>query len=96
MQEYPNTLCEVVQQNQQFSYRNGDKKHNLQYDNPQKLYAITKTVYYHLYDIRNHPRHRVLPDCVSHYDGKSFKKPSWAYKMNMVKEISGHQFYCKK
>jgi len=96
MKEYPDTLCEVVHQNKQFSYRNGDKKHNLHYDNPSKLYNITKTIYNHLYDIEKHPKHRVLPECVSHYDGKSFKKPSWANQMDMVKEISGHQFYCKK
>lgn len=96
MSEYPNSLCEVVHQNKQFSYRNGDKKNNLQYNEPKKLYEITKTVYEHLYNIDVHPKHKILPDCVSHYDGKSFKKPSWANKMIMVKEIAGHQFYCKK
>ena len=96
MAEYPDTLCEVVRQNKQFSYRNGDKKYSLQYNEPQKLYAISRTVYKHLYDIKVHPKHRILPKCVSHYDGKSFKKPAWAYQMDMVKEIAGHQFYCKK
>jgi len=93
---YPDTLCEVVHQNKQFSYRNGDKKHKLVYDNPQKLYEISKVVYQHVYDITKYPKHKVLPDCVSHYDGKVFKKPYWADQMIMVKEIAGHQFYCKK
>ena len=94
--DYPNTICEVVHQNKQFSYRNGDKKYNLHYYEPIPLYEITKTVYQHLYYIQKNDKRRVLPDCVTHYDGKSFTKPSWADHMKMVKEIGGHQFYCKK
>ena len=94
--DYPNTICEVVHQNKQFSYRNGDKKYNLHYYEPIPLYEITKTVYQHLYYIQKSDKRRVLPDCVTHYDGKSFTKPSWADHMKMVKEIGGHQFYCKK
>ena len=93
---YPNTICEVVHQNKQFSYRNGNKKHNLKYYEPIPLYEITKTVYHHLYNIQKDDKNRVLPKCVTHYDGKSFDKPKWASHMRMVKEIGEHQFYCEK
>lgn len=96
LDQYPDTICEVVHQNKQFSYRNGDKKNNLRYYEPIPLYNITKTVYHHLYEINKDSKKKILPDCVSHYDGKSFSKPHWAKHMNMVKEIGGHQFYCKK
>lgn len=96
MDKYPDTLCEVVQQNKQFSYRNGKTKEQLKYDNPMVVYKISQTVYQHLYDIEKNPKKRMLPECVSHYDGKAFKKPYWASKMRMVKEIGAHQFYCKK
>ena len=93
---FPNTFCGVVQQNKQFSYRNGDKKNHLVYTNKEKKEEITKTVYTHLYDLSKKKNCNLLPECVSHYDGKAFTKPAWAYKMNMVQEIGMHQFYCKK
>lgn len=94
MDRYPDTLCEVVQQNKQFSYRNGKNKEQLKYNNPMKVHEIAQTVYQHLYDLEKNPKKRVLPECVSHYDGKAFKKPYWAKKMKMVKEVGAHQFYC--
>ena len=90
---FPNTFCGVVNQDMQFSYRNGDKKYNLKYNDKLKKAEITNTVYSHLYNI-DKGRKTVLPDCASHYDGKSFKKPSWSKKMKMVEEIGNHQFYC--
>ena len=93
---YPNTFCEVVHQNKQFSYLESDGKYKQIYKHPKKVYELTKMVYKHLYDIEKNKKNRVIPDCVTHFDGTAFKKPSWSYKMNMVKEISGHQFYCPK
>lgn len=92
-ERFPDSFCEVVKQNKQFSYRNGDRKNHLVYDKEIKE-NISTTVYNHLYAITKSKKNVVLPDCVSHYDGKSFKKPTWAYKMNMVHEIGNHQFYC--
>lgn len=91
---FPNTFCGVVRQDKQFSYRNGDKKNNLVYRNKKKKAEITNTVYSHLYNVTERKGFSVLPDCVSHYDGKSFKKPKWSKNMEMVQEIGNHQFYC--
>ena len=93
---YPDTFCEVVHQNKQFSYLNGDGKYKRIYNHPEKVYELTKMVHKHLYDIQKNPKARVMPSCVTHFDGKAFKKPYWASEMNMVKEIGGHQFYCVK
>lgn len=95
-EQFPNTMCEVVKQNKQFSYRNGNKKFKLTYDNPHALYEISTTIYNHIYEIDKNHKNRLLPECAINYDGKSFKKPKWASQMKMVKEIGGHQFYCKK
>ena len=92
-ERFPDTFCDVVKQNKQFSYRNGDKKYNLVYNDKIKKAEITNTVYSHLYSIYM-GKATVLPECASHYDGKSFKKPSWSKKMKMVEEIGNHQFYC--
>lgn len=91
---FPDTFCDVVNQNMQFSYRNGDKKYNLVYNDKNKKAEITNTVYTHLYHISKRRGNTVLPTCVSHYDGKSFKKPKWSKQMKMVEEIGNHQFYC--
>lgn len=95
-QNFPNKFCDVVHQNKQFSYLNGDGSYKSAYKQPMKIYELTKMVYTHLYEIEKKSSKRVLPECVTHFDGKAFKKPSWSYKMDMVKEIGGHQFYCKK
>ena len=94
--DYPNTFCDVVHQNKQFSYLAGDGSYKAIYKHPKKVYELTKMVYEHIHEIEKYPRKRVVPSCVTHFDGTAFKKPSWSYQMNMVKEISGHQFYCKK
>lgn len=93
---YPDTFCEVVKQNKQFSYRNGKTTSDLIYKDKAKKEEITRTVYNHLYTITYNNKYRLLDECVVNYDGKAFKKPTWASKMNMVAEIGNHQFYCHK
>ena len=94
--DYPSTFCEVVHQNKQFSYLLGNNNYKELYKHPKKVYELTKMVYKHLYDIEKSDKNRIIPACTTHFDGKQFKKPSWSYQMDMVKEIGGHQFYCKK
>ena len=94
--DFPNTFCEVVHQNKQFSYLQGNGNYKYIYKHPKKVYELTKMVYQHLYEIEKSEKKRVIPACVTHFDGTAFKKPSWSYNMDMVKEISGHQFYCRK
>jgi hypothetical protein len=96
MSKYPDSFCEVVHQSKQFSYLKGNQNYKKIYSDPAELYKLTKLVYSHIYDIEKNPKHRILPENVSHYDGKSFKKPYWSKDMIMVKEIAGHQFYAPK
>ena len=93
---YPDTFCEVVKQNKQFSYRNGKTTDDLIYKDKKTKEKITNTVYNHLFTLTYNEEYRLLDECVVNYDGKAFKKPKWASRMDMVAEIGNHQFYCHK
>lgn len=90
---YPNKVCDVIHQKNQFSYR----LYNYQVKN-RKLYEdIKEEVKLHLFYVKilNLEQHRVIKKCSDHYDGKT-SNARWIKNMTDPQQIGNHIFYCRK
>ena len=90
--DYPNKVCDVIYQKNQFSYRLYDLKVN----NKQLYNDIKEEVKTHLFYVKilNLEQVRVIKKCSDHYDGKH-SKAHWIKNMKEPQPIGNHIFYCR-
>jgi len=89
--EFPNTICEVVWQDKQFSWTHDGKS-----DNPSKMGGIDKIQWFTILQIAqliaNEPNH-LLPKTDALYYHATYSKPVWRHKLTYLKTIGKHKFY---
>lgn len=90
LHKYPNSICGVIKQKNQFSY---NLLPNLKIVDLKSYKEIRKTVENHILRVRGFNVGRVVPKCSDHYDGKN-SKASWIKQMKTSKPIGQHVFYC--
>ena len=90
--KFPNTVCKVIKQKNQFSYLlNPD----LTIHEKQIYEQIKGEVHQHLLRVRLSDNYRVIDPCSDHYDGTA-SKAHWIKNMTNPQQIGKHIFYCTK